>query len=130
MKFEGPRPNSTFGPAHNKQVTAGRPDPYFRETLAPLYNFPIVLLRAPSPQPRRRRRYNRAPRFLSRRRDGTPPLFFLPLSLRQRIVPPVDFVCARMIRSYGSFSSCAVARDPSVKCGSSAPIRYALGETP
>ena len=88
----------------NKQVTAEGSDPHFRETLAPLYNFPIVLLRAPSPQPRRRRRYNRAPRFLSRRRDGTPPLFFLPLSLRQRIVPPVDFVCARMMRSYGSLS--------------------------
>ena len=88
----------------NKQVTAEGPDPHFRETLAPLYKFPIVLPPRNPPATAPRRRYSRAPRFLSRRRDGTPLFLLLTLSLRQRIVPPVDFVCARMMRSYGSLS--------------------------
>ncbi|KAG2565650.1 hypothetical protein PVAP13_7NG118900 [Panicum virgatum] len=37
----------------NKQVTAEGPDPHFRETLAPLYKFPIVLPPRTLPQPLR-----------------------------------------------------------------------------
>jgi hypothetical protein len=117
IKFEGPRPNCLFGPAHKQAGNSrGARSIYFRETLAPLYNFLIVPPPSTHPQPRRRRHrrsYSRAPRFLSRRRDGTQLLLFLPLSLRQRIVPPVDLVCARMMRSHGSLPGCVVARDPS-----------------